>query len=156
MKRNIAPTTLMLIAFATFVLSVVPTMQAQCSQSGVAGQWGFSSTGTILSVVPGPFGAVGRFTLDAAGNITHGNQTANIAVTIDPETLTGTITVNPDCRATATVDVKGVVARMTTLDAVFVDNMTAFRAIFTSVTLAGPLSVSTVITVDGKKLFPED
>src|SRR5207245_6101425 len=90
MKRNIAATTLMLMAFATFVLSMVPTMQAaQCSQSGIAGQWGFSSTGTILSVVPGPFGAVGRFTLDAAGNITHGNQTANIAGTIDPETLTG-------------------------------------------------------------------
>ena len=64
--------------------------------------------------------AVGSFTQDAAGNIT-GAQTRSLAGAIAQETIAGTVTVNPDCTATATVNVLqgGTPVRTSTLDAVY-------------------------------------
>ena len=155
MQINIARTAFVIVFFATFALSTVPAAQAaQCSNGGVAGDFGFTSTGTVvLAAGTIPFGAVGRVTFDVAGNII-GSQTASINGHVAPETINGTITVFPDCRTTATVNIleAGTLVRTTTLRGVFDENQTEFRIVFASVTTpSGPLS--TVITIEGKRLF---
>jgi len=76
-----------------------------------------------------------------AGNVL-GSQTASINGHVVPETIKGTITVHPDCTATATVNVfEGTtLVRTTVLRAVFVANQTEFRVIFASVTTRRGLS----------------
>jgi hypothetical protein len=98
--------TVLTILFATFALCVVPSAQAaQCSNGGIAGEWGFTSTGSVVLPMDAiPFGAVGSITFDVAGNIT-GSQTAGVNGHVTQETIKGSITVNPDCRATATVSI---------------------------------------------------
>ena len=155
MRNNIARTVLGIVFFATFMLSMVPAVQAaQCSNGGIAGDWGFTSNGTVvLAAGTIPFGAVGRLTFDVAGNIV-GTETASINGHVAPETIKGTITMHPDCRATATVDVfEGTtLVRTTKLSSIFVVNQTEFRAIFTSVTTPSG-TLSTVITLEGNRLF---
>ncbi|SRR6266567_6392636 len=155
MQSNIARTALMTVFFVTVALSMVPAAQAaQCSNGGIAGDWGFTSTGTVvLAAGTIPFGAVGRVTFDVAGNIL-GSQTASINGHVAPETINGTITVHPDCTTIANVNVleAGTLVRTTTLRGVFDVNQTEFRIIFASVTTpSGPLS--TVITIEGRRLF---
>src|SRR5712692_9013191 len=72
---------------------------AACSNAAAAGKWGFTTNGTIPGI--GPVAAVGRFSQDAAGNLV-GVQTRSLNGSIADETLTGNVTVNPDCTATAT------------------------------------------------------
>jgi hypothetical protein len=50
MKRNIGPTTLVLIVFAMFVVSIASpsALAQQCSLAGTAGAYGFTATGTLL------------------------------------------------------------------------------------------------------------
>ena len=152
MQINIARTAL-IVFVVTFGLSMA-AQAAQCSNGRIAGDWGFTSTGTVvLATGTVPFGAVGRITFDVAGNVL-GSQTASINGHVVPETIKGTITVHPDCTARAIVDVfEGTTSvRTTVLRAVFVANQTEFRVIFASVTTpSGPLS--TVITIEGKRLF---
>jgi len=64
MKRNIAPTTLLIIWAVTFVVSVPATVQAAssaCLLARAAGTYGFTDNGTVVGV--GPRVAVGIFTL---------------------------------------------------------------------------------------------
>ncbi len=132
------------------------TRVERCSNVAAAGEWGLTTTGTVFL----PTGAVqvaivGRFTLDADGNLS-GTQTRSLNGTISRETFTGTINVNPDCTGTATIDVfhSGVLNRTATLDLVFLDNLRGFRAVFTSA-IAQPsgTTISTVLLMDGKRVF---
>jgi hypothetical protein len=133
--------------------------EAQCSNQNVAGEWGYSTTGTLFlppAGTPTSLAQVGRFTLDQQGNLL-GSQTSVVGnLAVNPETFSGTITVNPDCRATATIEIfnrLGILDRTATLDFVFVDKLRGYRAVFTSVT-ARPsgFRVSTVLLIDGKKI----
>jgi len=148
--------TALTILCATLALCVVPNAQAaQCSNGGIAGEWGFTSTGSVVLPTGAiPFGAVGRIAFDVAGNIT-GSQTASINGHVTQETIKGSITVNPDCRATATVSIfEGrTLVRTSGLRAVFVANQTVFRVIFASVALPSGGSLSSVITIEGNRLF---
>jgi hypothetical protein len=120
-----------------------------CSIHQLTGQWGYSYVGSITAgPAAGPAASVGSFTEDAAGNIS-GSQTRSFNGDIAEETLNGTITLNPDCTAVATINVylNGALERSTVLNAVYVDNERAFRAIFTM--------PYTVITIDGKKIDPQ-
>src|SRR6202051_342962 len=41
-----------------------------CSNAGVAGEWGYTETGTVIPTTGAvPFAAVARYTLDADGNL---------------------------------------------------------------------------------------
>src|SRR5713226_1363480 len=129
---------------------------ATCSNAAAAGKWGFTTNGTVIGV--GPVGAVGRFTQDAAGNLV-GIQTRSLNGGVADETLTGNVTVHPDCTATATINVfeSGTLVRITTLDVVYVNNVRDADAIFTSLTLQpSGTKLLTVLTVDLKRLFPKD
>ncbi len=157
MKRNLA-TMLVMLFIATFAMSTVPTAQAQdqgsCSNPPAAGRWGFTTAGTVFPASgPVPVVVVGRFKLEATGNL-EGTQTRSLnGQPVDHETFTGTILVHPDCTATATVSVfhSGVLNRTATLDLVFVDNLRAIRGVFTSAIAASGAIIGTVLTFDGNK-----
>jgi hypothetical protein len=151
MKRN---TELMIATVLFLAVAVVGSAQAQlphCSNASEAGAWAFTTTGLIVGI--GPVAAVGSFTQDAAGNVT-GAQTRSLAGAIAQETIAGTVTVNSDCTATATINVfqSGTLVRTSTLDAVYDNNGKESRAIFTSLVLPNGASLGGVLTVDFKKV----
>jgi hypothetical protein len=144
--------------FLAALAGITPAAQARsCSPAGVAGSWGYTYTGTIILPTGAiPAAAVGRFTLDAAGNIS-GTQTRNVGGSVAEETIRGTGTVNHDCTATYKVDVydgAGNLLRTAVLAGVFVDNETELRAMFASLVLPNGASLPTVIIINAKKLSP--
>lgn len=144
------------LLFAAVTLSAAPTVQAgQCSLAGVAGKWGYTYTGTIILPTGAvPVAAVGRFTLDADGNLS-GTQTRSNGGVSAQETITAKVTVNADCTGAGTFNVyqSGVVVRSAVLALVFDDDSKEIRAIFESLTLTNGLSLPVVITVNAKKIF---
>jgi len=159
MKRNMARTILGIVFLAALV-SLGPAAQAHgCTMSDVAGKWGYTYTGTIILPTGAiPAAAVGRFNLDAMGNIS-GTQTRNVGGSVAEEIIKGTGAVNHDCTATYKVDVydgAGNLLRTAILASVFVDNATEIRGMFASLVLPNGTSLATVITVNAKKIHSED
>ena len=155
MRRNIVWT----VSFvATFFLSLA-TAAAQggkCATGGVAGQWGYTFTGTLLTPAPVPIASVGIATFDALGNFS-GTQTSSVGGSVSEDRVTGTVTVNPDCTGTLEVSVfdqSGTLLRTAVWNLVVVDNGSEVRAIFKSLKLANGTNVPAVITVDVKKVVP--
>jgi hypothetical protein len=164
MKHNLSRTTLAIVFLSLLHVSLSPATRAQggghCSSWSVAGKWGYTYTGSILLPTgPVPVASVGQFTLDAQGNVS-GTQTRNNGGSSAKEYLTGTVSVNPDCTATGTINVAetefGPVVRSAVLAFVFVENSGELRAIFESLTLTNGPSLPVVITVNGKQLFNQD
>jgi hypothetical protein len=158
MKRNIGLRMLALIALTMFVACTAATAEgrARCSLAGAVGDWGFNDSGSVLGV--GPRIAVGTFTLDAAGKVLNGKATVNLNGTISSEAFAGTATVNADCTGASTVDLldqSGNKLATLTAQVVFVDNMREFREIWTSVVLADGTPLTTVVTLEAKRLFVE-
>ena len=155
--RNIRLTTLVLIGLVTFVGSTATAHgTTKCMLAGIAGDWGFSDTGSVPGI--GPRIAVGRFTLDSQGNVLNGTATVNLNGAISSETFSGTATLHADCTGSAKTDVfdlSGNKIATIRAQAVFLDNMQEFREIWTSVVLANGKRLTTVITLEAKRLFPE-
>jgi hypothetical protein len=159
MKRKFARTTL-LISVAALCLGVAPAVHGAetCSNAKAAGQWGFTLTGTLIlptGLVPGA--AVGRFRVDAAGNVS-GTEARNVGGGFANETITGSWTVNSDCTVTLNVNIyeSGVLVRTSVLAGVLVDNSSKIRAVQESLALPDGTTIPVVITVEGNKLFRED
>jgi len=143
-------------AFTTAVLALVVLGTApvfadeQCSQRSVAGDWGYTVTGTrIVNNVPLAAASVGSFHLDHDGNLS-GAQTLSIGGTIvQGEILTGTLTVNSDCTATSVIVVSNTpFPRTSTLDLVFTDSANRARSIFTN--------AGTILTVESERIHHEN
>ena len=127
-----------------------------CSLETVAGNWGFTLTGTLLLPTgPVPAAAVGTLSANGAGNIS-GTEARNVGGGFANETLTGTWTVNPDCTATGTVKVyeSGALVRTSGISLVFDENSTEWRLVQQSLTLPDGTSLPVVLTGDGKRVFP--
>jgi hypothetical protein len=143
------------ILLATVALGAVPSVHAQpCSLAGVAGKWGYTYTGTIVLPTGGlPVAAVGRFTLDADGNLS-GTQTRSNGGVSAEETVTAKVTVNADCTGSGNFNVyqSGQLVRSAILALVFDDESRELRAIFASLTLTNGPSLPVVITASGKKI----
>jgi hypothetical protein len=161
MNRRIAPR-MFLTAFLAFVFSVALTpLQAEashCSTAAAAGKWAYTYTGTIFTQNgPLPAASVGHFTADAAGNLT-GSQTRSVAGNSGVEDISGTISVNKDCTATATINVlvNGQLQRTAVLAVVYDNNVNHARGIFQSLVLPDGTNVPVVITTDNTRLFTED
>ena len=158
MKHKVARTTL-LIAVAALCLSLAPAAQAaqKCSNAKAAGTWGFTLTGTLILPNPVPGAAVGRLTMDTAGNVS-GTEARNVGGGFANETITGSWTVNSDCTATLTANIyeSGVLVRTSVFAFVLVDNSSKIRAVQESLTLPDGTPIPAVITVDGNMLFPDD
>ncbi|HKD19588.1 MAG TPA: hypothetical protein VKG23_17170 [Thermoanaerobaculia bacterium] len=140
---------LALSASVLILLGVAPRLLAdeRCSFHSVAGDFGYSVTGTRLPV--GPAASVGIVHFDNQGNLT-GSQTLSIGGTIvQGEVLTGTFTVNSDCTGSTTIVVSNTpFPRTSTIDIVWIEDSNAFRAIFTN--------DGTILVVDGKRLHGGD
>jgi hypothetical protein len=155
MKRNIVHATLGIISFAVLLASLAPTAHAAtCTLANVAGNWGYTYTGTLLLPSgPIPVAAVGRYTADLDGNIS-GTQTRTVAGAAAQEVIKGSGTVNSDCTGTATIgvyDQSGNLLRTGTLAAVYVNNGKEIRDIFESLVLPDGTSLPVVITAEAKK-----
>jgi hypothetical protein len=157
MKRNIVPTTSVIVFVATLVLGAAAPAQAgdaACSFARAAGTYGVSDSGTVVGI--GPRAAVALLTLDAAGNI-KGKVTASLNGSVTHTTLSGTYTVNPDCTGTTSFgefDQSGNLLITATVDLVWDANMREFRFIFTSTVLPDGTPLETVINGDARKLVP--
>ena len=128
-------------------VAITPPLLADvCSLHSIAGDYGYTLTGTRLPL--GPAASVGTVTFDRQGNVS-GTQTLSLNGMIAPgEVLTGTISVNPDCTGAATIAVTNTpFPRTSTLYIVWVNNSSEARGIFTN--------AGTILTVDAKKLSPE-
>jgi hypothetical protein len=156
MIQKTLPETFLAILFATLVLLVAPSAQArQCSLAGSAGNFGFTLTGTILLPTGAvPIAAVGRATIDAAGNVS-GTESRSVGGGFADETFTGTLTVNPDCTGTLTVKFyeSGQLVRTSVVSTVAVDNQREVRGVQKSLVLPNGTSLPVVITLEAKKTF---
>jgi hypothetical protein len=127
------------------IVGVAPALRAdeQCSLRSIAGDFGYTVTGTRLPI--GPAASVGRIHFDRQGNL-DGTQTLSIGGTIvQGEVLTGTFDVSPDCSGSATIVVSNTpFPRTAHLDVVWVNSSTQFRAIFADAGL--------ILTVDGQRI----
>ena len=146
MKRKVWITTLVVLSAAFLANAAPPAHAKSCSLAGVAGRYGYTLSGTIVTPPVGPVVGVGHVTLEVSGNLS-GAQTASFAGNIFNETLSGTYTVNPDCTGTATINVfrSGVLVRTSVLNLVYDDHQREIRAIFTT--------AGTAITVNVRKMF---
>jgi len=143
MRRTtpVIPTLFALLIFG----AAAPVLLAdeRCSLGSIAGDWGYTITGTRLPL--GPAASVGIVHFDRQGNVS-GTQTLSINGTIvQGEVLTGTISVSPDCTGTSTIAVTNTpFPRTSTFYVVWVGSSSEFRAISTN--------DGTILTGDGKKI----
>lgn len=158
MKTNFARA--LLVLGATLALTLVP-LQAEashCSNAGQAGNWAYTYTGTIFTQNGAlPTASVGRFSQDAAGNVT-GRQTRSVAGNPGVEDISGNVAVNKDCTATATINVlvNGQLQRTATLALVYDSNRNHARMIFQSLSLPDGTNVPVVLTIDANRLVNRD
>jgi hypothetical protein len=161
MTRRITPSVFLKTCLTLLFGMAVSSLQAEashCSTAAAAGKWAYTYTGTIFTP-NGPLlaASVGHFSGDLAGNIT-GSQARSVSGNSGVEDISGTVSVNNDCTATASVDVlvNGQVQRSTVLAVVYDNNMNHARAIFQSVTLPDGTNLPVVITADYTRLFPRN
>jgi len=150
MKRKFALPTLGLLSCSALIVLAQPAQaKPQCTTSNVAGDYGYTSIGSVVSPPVGPFAAVGRVTITSAGTFT-GEQTTSVGGNVVDETITGTFAVDPDCTGTAIAYIYrgGSLVRTTSFDIVWDSNRKEFRAIFRS--------PGTGITISGQRMFEDD
>ena len=151
-------TRVVLLVACTGVAILSQAQSKHCSTAKTAGAWAYTYTGTIFAQgVPLPAAAVGRYYQDAAGNLS-GRQTRTVAGQSAVEEISGNVTVNKDCSATATINVlvNGELQRTAVLAGVYDTNMNHARHIFESLRLADGSNVPVVLSADVARLFPED
>jgi hypothetical protein len=154
MKSKVTRTTLgsfFVIALALIVSAPAHAWDRQCSVASVAGNWGFTDSGTVINV--GPRTAVGVFTLDGKGNLLNGIATSSLNGTIYDEMFSGSYTVSSNCTGTLTADIyiSGALAYTVKLNLAFDRNMEHLRGLFTSAVEPNGTSLETVIALDGNK-----
>ena len=158
MKNNIARALLVSATASALAVAAIQAHAGSCSLANTAGDWAYTYTGTIFTKNgPVPAAAVGHFHQDAAGNIS-GNQTRSVAGSSGMEDISGTISVNSDCTATATINVlvDGQLQRTGVLTGIYDNNRNHARDIFESLTLSDGTNVPVVLTSDVQRLFPRD
>jgi hypothetical protein len=144
--------------FAILLASVAPLAQAnQCTAQNAAGAYGFTLTGVLItSTGPVPIAAVGRASVDISGHVT-GTEARSVGGGFANETLSGTVTVDPDCTGSMTMNFyeTGQLVRTSVLSIVFVNNQRELQMVQSSLTLPNGVSLPVVITVDAKKIFTD-
>lgn len=158
MKHHIVRT----IAFAILSLGLAAAASAKdhhtCSIANVAGDWGYTKTGTLFHPTAGatPFATMGILTLEKDGNLT-GVNTGSVGGVVSRDVLKGTFEVNPDCTGTTNVKVHdgqtGDLLRTIDMDLVVDDDLNQLRGIMTNILLPNGMSLKTVITAEAKRLF---
>jgi hypothetical protein len=158
MKTNFVRSLLVLGAVLLATLAPLQAHAASCSTASTAGSWAYTYTGTIFTPNgPLPAASVGRFSQDTGGNIS-GSQSRSVAGQSGAEDISGTISVNSDCTASATINVlvNGQLLRTAELALVYDSSGNHMRAIFQSLTLPDGTNVPVVLTVDANRLVNRD
>ena len=153
-KRALATLTILLLA-SCLSFAGDHDGSRKCSARSVAGDWGFTLTGTVLLPTGGvPAGAVGRLTADIYGGVT-GTEARNVGGGYGDETIIGSWIVNSDCTGSASADFydleSGKLVRTSVLTIVFDDNSKQVRMVQKSLTLPDGTQLPVVITVEGRK-----
>ncbi len=156
MRDNIVRT----LCFVALVATASAVASAQggpgCSNARVAGDWGYTKTGTLfLPTGPVPFATVGMFTLEANGTMS-GINNGSVGGTISRDLLSGSFAVNPDCTGTTTVGVyseAGVLLRTIDMALVFDDDARQIRGLVTRLELPNGMTLKSVITAEAKRVF---
>jgi hypothetical protein len=154
MKTNLARTLLVVGAVMMAMLMPFQAYAASCSNASTAGDWAYTYAGTIFTPNGAlPLASVGHFTQDHEGKVV-GSQNRSVAGQSGVEDIAGTVSVNKDCTASATVDVfvNGVKQRTAQLAVVYDDNGKHVRMIFQSLTLPDGTNLPVVITLDGDRI----
>lgn len=158
-----------LIVLATLSLAAAGAASAQdrrysCSEVDLKGAWGYTETGTVVAPSPsGPVSilavAVGTYRFDFQGNF-QGTQKSSAGGTINEDAKVGTYSLDSDCTGTLTLqifDSTGTTLRRNSVwQFVLVDNATELRGIMTKMTLPNGVSLSPIMTVTARKLFPRE
>jgi hypothetical protein len=153
-------TRVVLISVAAFATAVVPAAQARpCSTAAAAGTWGFNVSGTFFFPNAVPIVNVGVFTTDAAGNLT-GSQTRNVGGDVGTETVTGTLSLNPDCTGTVTAHAfdpstgapEGIAVTAIVMD----DNLQQLRTVITQEFDNNGIPFPGVVSGVGERVFAQD
>lgn len=159
MKRQLTRTTFILLSVGALWITLAQPAQAGCSQAQAAGQWGFSYSGTVLTPSAAvPIAAAGRFSQDSSGNVS-GTETVNLGGNASDDVFKGKLTLGSNCTwvLVANVYQKGQLVRTSTIDGVYLANLTEVKAVFRSATLLDGTNLPVVITIDGNRLFtPEE
>lgn len=151
--------TLALVALVLACVAAAPRQGGPfCSNALVAGEWGYTKTGTIYlpTGAAAPFGSTGTLALGANGYVT-GTQLASVAGNLGGGTLYGTFTIEPACTGTMTVDVydpSGTLLRTVSMSLVIDDFGRELRALVTSLVLPNGTPLPAVITGGARRLFP--
>jgi len=154
MKTNLVRTLLVLGAVIAAAVAPSQANAAQCSTASTAGNWAYTYTGTIFTPAgPLPAASVGRFHQSAGGDLS-GSQNRSVAGQSGVEDILGTVSVNNDCTASATIDVlvNGVLQRTAALAVVYDSSGNHMRGIFKSLKLPDGTNVPVVITIDGNRV----
>lgn len=148
------------IASATLSLGLTAAASAQadhCSNAGLAGNWGYTKTGTVFTPTGAvPFASVGRLDFDAAGNVS-GTHEASVGGSVGRGTLNGTFALNSDCLGTMTIgvyDPSGTLLRTVSMSLVLDDRARELRGLMTSLVLPNGVSLPSVITGAARRLSP--
>jgi hypothetical protein len=158
MKAKLSSSFLFTMLVTTLAFAPPPAQASQCSNAIAAGSWAYTYSGTIFT--PGgplPAASVGHFVQDRSGNVI-GDQARSVAGSSGTEDISGTVTVNSDCTASATITVlvNGQLQRTAILAVVYDSNGNHARMIFQSLTLPNGTNVPVVLTVDATRLVNKD
>jgi hypothetical protein len=154
MKTHFVRVLLVLAAILAAALVPLHAQATACSLESIAGDWAYTYTGTVFTPSGAlPAASVGRFHQDREGNVS-GSQTRSVAGMSGVEDISGTVSLNRNCTASATVNVfvNGQLQRTSALALVYDHNENHVRMIFQSLTLPDGTNIPVVITVDGNRL----
>lgn len=138
--------------FAVVAVASSPAAELKgCSNATAAGDWAFTTSGTVTGV--GQVAAVGVYSADLDGTLS-GKQIRSLGGVAGDETFVGTFSVNPDCLGSATIRVyeSGVLVRTTTLGLAYDRSGREQRIIFTSLVLPNNVSLPAVITGEAHRI----
>jgi hypothetical protein len=97
---------------------------------------------------------VGSITFQLNGEVS-GSQDRSVGGAFAHETITGTLTLNPDCTISLLANVydsSDNLVRTSTIDGVLVNNGKQIRAIFETLVLANGVSLPSVLTTEGNRI----
>lgn len=168
MKRILLATVLaiLLVTAGAFVPRESPVTKATatvhadgggvCSPATVAGNYGFTLSGTLLLPTGAvPLAAIGRSTLDVEGN-GFGTEARNLGGSFANDTFTATYTVSSACTGTGTLKFfeSGQLARTSVIATVWDDNANEFRFVQQSLTLPDGTNIPAIVNGEARKISP--
>lgn len=128
-----------------------------CTLASVAGDWDFSYSGVAITPQGQlPVAAVGKFSTDAAGNMT-GDEINNLAGAAAYQTISGKITMSDNCagKLVANVYQAGTLVRTSYIHLQYADQSNHFVATFEKLALPGGGSLPIVINITGERITAE-